>query len=65
MVLSFEWKVFTLLLIYINNLPGDVICNTAIYADNITLYCKCDQASYPWQKLGLASELKSDLELVD
>ena len=48
----------TLLLIYTNDLPSDVICNTAIYADNITLYCKCDQASYPWQKLELASELR-------
>ena len=35
----------TLLLIYINDLPDDVICNTAIYADDTTLYSKCDQAS--------------------
>ena len=55
----------TLLLIYINDLPGDAICNTTIYADDTTLYCKCDQASNPWQKLELASELESDLELVD
>ena len=28
----------TLFLLYINNLPDDVICNIAIYADNATLY---------------------------
>ena len=35
----------TLLLLYINDLPDDFICNNAIYADDTTLYCKCDQAS--------------------
>ena len=36
----------TLFLIYINDLPGDVICNIAIYADDTTtLYSKWDQAS--------------------
>ena len=35
----------TLLLLYINDLPDDVICNIAIYADDTTLYSKCDQAS--------------------
>ena len=34
----------TLFLLYINDLPDDVICNIAIYADDTTLYCKCDQA---------------------
>ena len=38
-----------------------VICNIAIYADNTTLYTKCDQASDLWQQLELASELESDL----
>ena len=51
----------TLFLLYIDNLPGDVICNIAIYADVTTLYCKCDQASDLWQQLELASELESDL----
>ena len=32
----------TLFLLYINDLPDDVICNIAIYADDTTLYCKCD-----------------------
>ena len=33
----------TLFLLYINNLPGDVICDIAIYADDTTLYSKCDR----------------------
>ena len=51
----------TLFLLYINDLPDDVICNIAIYADDITLYSKCDQESDLWQQLELASELESDL----
>ena len=35
----------TLFLLYINGLPDDVIFNFAIYADDTTLYSKCDQAS--------------------
>ena len=50
----------TLFLLYINDLPDDVVCNIAIYADD-TLYSKCDQASHLWQQLELASELESDL----
>ena len=51
----------TLFLLYINDLPDDVICNIAIYADDTTLYSKCHQASDLWQQLELASELESDL----
>ena len=47
----------TLFLLYINDLPDDVICNIAIYADDTTVYCKCDQASDLWQQLELASTL--------
>ena len=50
----------TLFLLYINDLPDDVICNNAIYADD-TLYSQCDQASDLWQQLELASEVTSDL----
>ena len=49
-------------LLYINYLPDDVICNIDIYADDATLYSKCDQASELWQQLELASELESDLQ---
>ena len=42
-------------------LPDDVICDIAIYADDTTLYSKCDQSSGLWQQLELASELESDL----
>ena len=52
----------TLFLLYINDLPDDVICNIAIYADDTTLYSKCNQASDMWQQLELASELESDLQ---
>ena len=45
-----------------NDLPDDVICNIAIYADDSTLYSKCDQVSDLWQQLELASELQSDLQ---
>ena len=39
----------TFFLLYINELPDDVICNIAIYADDTTLYFKCDKASDLWQ----------------
>ena len=45
----------TLFLLHINDLPDDVICNIAIYADDTTLYSKCDQASDLWQQLEFAS----------
>ena len=32
-----------------------------VYADDTTLYSKCDQAFDLWQQLELASELESDL----
>ena len=51
----------TLFPLYINDLPDDVICNIAIYADDTTLYSKCDEASDLWQQLELASELEFDL----
>ena len=50
-----------LLLLYINDLLDDVIFDIAIYADDTTLYSKCDQAIDLWQQLELASEFESDL----
>ena len=50
----------TLFLLYISDLPDHVIRNIAIYADDTTLYSKCDQASDLWQQLELASELEFD-----
>ena len=51
----------TLFLLYINDLPDDVIFNITIYADDATLNYKCDQASDLWQQLELAFKLESDL----
>ena len=51
----------TLFLLYINDLPDDVIYDIAIYADNTTLYSKCDWTPDLSQQLEWASELESDL----
>ena len=51
-----------LFLLYINDLPNDVVCDIAIYADDTTLFPKCYQASDLWQQLELVSELESDLQ---
>ena len=51
----------TIFLLYINDLPDDVICNIAIYADDNTLYSKCDQASDLWDQLELVSETETNL----
>ena len=50
----------TLFLLYINELPDNVIYNIAIYADT-TLYYKCDQASDLKQQLEMTAELESDV----
>ena len=50
----------TLFLLFINDLPYDVICNIAFCADDSTSYSKRDQTSEPWQQLELASALESD-----
>ena len=49
----------TLFLLYINDLPDDVICNIAIYADDTTLYSKCNQAFDLCQQLKLALTYKT------
>ena len=51
----------TFFLLYINDLPDDVICVIAIYVDDTSLYSKHDQLSDMWQQLELASELVSGL----
>ena len=51
----------TFFLLYINDLPNDVICIISIYADYTTLYSKCDLASDLPQQLELASEIESGL----
>ena len=51
-------------LVCLNELPDDVICNIAIYADDTTLYSKCDRVAdqvSDLQQLELASELESDV----
>ena len=54
----------TLFLLYFDDLP-DVICSIAIYADDTTLYSKCDQASDLGQQLESASELNLTYETID
>ena len=39
----------TLFLLYTNDLPEDVISNISIYAEDTTLYSKCNLASDLWQ----------------
>ena len=58
-----QWSILgpTPLLLYINELPDEVICNIAIYADGIILYSECDQASGLWQQLKIAAEIEYDL----
>ena len=45
-----------------SDLLDDVICDIVIYADDTTLYSKCDRASDLWQQLELASKLEFDLQ---
>ena len=52
---------FTLLLLYINGLLDDVICNIAIYADDTVFYSKCVQIYELLQQLELVPDLEFDL----
>ena len=54
----------TFFLLHINDLPDDVMCDIAIYADNTTLYFKCDQASDLWQQLNWLLNLNLIYETV-
>ena len=51
-----SWSYIFLFLLYIHDLSDD-ICNNAIYADNTTLYSKCDKASDLWQQLKLKGDI--------
>ena len=51
----------TLFLLYINDFPDDVICNTGICTDDTTFYCKCYHVYELWQQLELAFECESNL----
>ena len=57
----------TLFLLYINDLPDDIVCDIVdivdivAYGDDTTLYSNCGQVSDLWQRLELASKLQSDL----
>ena len=42
----------TLFLLYIYDLPDNVTCNIDIYADDATLYSKCDQVSVATARIG-------------
>ena len=44
LVLHFSCYPLITFLLSINYFPDDVNCNVAIYADDTTLYFKCDQA---------------------
>ena len=52
----------TLFLLYINDLPDDIICNIAIYADGTTFHSKCNQGSDLWKQLELDSELRGSVD---
>ena len=47
------------------NYPPDVICSIVIFADDTTLYSKCDQASDLWQQLESTFELNLTYETTD
>ena len=51
-----------LFLPYINDVPYDLICDIAVYADDTTDYSPCGQASDLWQQLEQASVLEPDLK---
>ena len=53
--------VLRFVLLYTDDLPDNVLCNITMYADNTTLYSRCDWAFDLWQYLQLNSHFKYDL----
>ena len=51
-----------LILLCINDLIDNAICNIVIYANDTSFYSKSDQVSDLWQQLELASGFESDLQ---
>ena len=49
-------------MIYINDIPDGAVCNITIHADDTDYYPMCCMASDLSPELGLAGELKSDLQ---
>ena len=52
----------TFFLLYISDLPGEIIYHITIYANDTILYPKCDQAHDMWQQPVLSYELELDLQ---
>ena len=52
----------TIFLLYINDLPDDVISDIAICADDTTLCSKCHQASWTWSESELESDLRNTVD---
>ena len=50
-----------LFLLYINDLPDEIMSNIPINTDDTTIYFKCDHSSDMRRQLGLACELESYL----
>ena len=42
-------------LLYINNLPDEVMCSISVYADDAILFSKSNQLSDFWRQLDLAA----------
>ena len=52
----------TLFLLYMNDLPDDVVCNILLSDVSVMRHLTSSCCYYLWQQLELASELESDLQ---
>ena len=64
LVLHFSYYTYMtfMTMLYIYDLHDNVVCNIATYADDTTLYSKCDQTFDLGQQLELAPELEFDIQ---